>query len=862
MPELTEEKQPMSSTQLNRVERPALWTRRRMLALATSSALLACLTLLILLQPPALLASAAPQPNRQAQVTGCSTVTAVAARECDALVEFYTATNGAGWLNSTNWLAFDASAPCTWHGVSCSSGHVTELILPANHVSGTLPAALGNLTGLTRLRLENNALLGRIPPSLCTLTARLTEMSLAYNALFSRSASATRCADQLDSDWLATQTAPVTDLRPTEFYTNAVRLAWAPIAYIADGGFYEVAISTQRNGPFTPHGQTSGKDIGAYLVDGLTPGESYFFAVRTVTPAHGDQPDALVSAPSFSAGATLAANGERVLVAAYFPADNDLAPEIPYVVERLRRGTALNPNVQVVLLVDGAGDGDTRIMELAGGAVTQTDAVMGRWGMNELDTADPAVLTWFLQYARTRYPAQREVAALMGHGISAVPELSWATAEVAASGVAGKLPPLPKEHEFTPSDLTSGSFMSTVSLGQALLAATVQGSDPFDVIFFDQCFQGSIDILYEVAPAARYLVASPNYAWLVAAYDKYITRFVPTATPEELATSIINGYEGSLDERHPNAIFAVKASEIAGIAAAISDLGDALGRALQAGENERIAAAVQQGQYVDTTQCSRQNLQLGPPDELIGADSFAQKLQESFGAGDPAGVYVAADALRNALQGVKKQVQTGSPYLAPDEFWDYRDAITLLAPLPRNTPALVAWHASIYRDGAPFAARWAIDPTQGVTVTQSLAFVRDGRWDEFLQAWFTGLTPTVGAWCNYIPPEQVLLPASESITLTAAISGSDAIHLTWTPADDSSATEARLYIVAPNAVSWRVADAFPISQTSVTLTGLATGDYRFGLLARDAEFAGVGRSNDLTVTLPAAPSLYLPWVSR
>ena len=114
----------MSSTQLNRVERPALWTRRRMLALATSSALLACLTLLILLQPPALLASAAPQPNRQAQVTGCSTVTAVAARECDALVEFYTATNGAGWLNSTNWLAFDASAPCTWHGVSLSLIHI------------------------------------------------------------------------------------------------------------------------------------------------------------------------------------------------------------------------------------------------------------------------------------------------------------------------------------------------------------------------------------------------------------------------------------------------------------------------------------------------------------------------------------------------------------------------------------------------------------------------------------------------------------------------------------------------------------------------------------------------------------------
>lgn len=858
----------MSPTPLNHGPRPALWTRGHRLALTVSSALLALLALLVLLRPPALLASAAPPPDRQAQAAGCSTVTAVAARECDALVEFYSATNGAGWLSNTNWLIFDAAAPCTWYGVACSGGRVAELILPANHLSGTLPTALGSLTGLTRLHLENNALSGRIPPSICNLTATLTDASLAYNALFSRSISATRCATQIDGDWRDTQTTPVTDLQPTEFYTNAVRLAWTPIHYTGDGGYYEIAIGAQRNGPFTRHGQTSGKDVDNYLVDGLAPGQSYFFAVRTVTPAHDEQPDALTSAASFSAGATLAAGGERVLVAAYFPADNDLAPEINYVVERLRRGTALNPNVQVVLLVDGARDDDTRMMAMSSGAIKQIDAVMQRWGVNELDTADPAVLTWFLQYARTRYPAQREVAALMGHGISAVPELSWATAEVAAAGAAGKLPPLPKEHEFTPSDITSGSFMSTVSLGEALLAATAQGSDPFDVIFFDQCFQGSIDILYEVAAAAHYFVASPNYAWLVAAYDRYLIKFTPSATPEELATSIINGYEASLDQHHPNSIFAVKASDIAGIAAAISNLGDALGRALHAGENDRIAAAVQQGQYVDTTQCSRQNLELGPPDELIGADSFAQKLQESFGAGDSAGVYAAADALRGALQGVKKQVQTGSPYLAPDEFWDYRDAITLLAPLPRNSPALVAWHASIYRGDAPFAARWAIDPSQPVTITRGLAFVRDQRWDEFLHAWFTGLTPTVGAWCNYSPPEQVLLSAGESITLTAVLSGADAIRLTWTPVDDSSASETRLYVVRPNAIGWNIAASFPASQTTAMLSGLAPGAYRLGLLARDTEFAGVARSNDLTVTVPAAlpptptPTLYLPWIGR
>ena len=257
-------------------------------------------------------------------------------------------------------------APCPWFGVVCDGGHVVRLILPANHLSGTLPATLGNLTNLTRLRLENNALTGRIPQTICNLTAPLADADLAYNALFGRSQSAGRCADALDADWLATQTTKVTDLRPVEFFTSALRLAWTPIAYTADGGYYQVALATQRDGPYTVHGQTADKNVSSYLVDGLTPGQTYFFQVRSVTPAHGEQPNTLMSDPAPAAGVTLTPNNERVLVAAFFPADNDLATEIGYVVARFRLGTALNPNVQVVLLVDGAEDGDTQVLELAG----------------------------------------------------------------------------------------------------------------------------------------------------------------------------------------------------------------------------------------------------------------------------------------------------------------------------------------------------------------------------------------------------------------------------------------------------------------------------------------------------------------
>ena len=108
-----------------------------------------------------------------------------------------------------------------------------------------------------------------------------------------------------------------------------------------------------------------------------------------------------------------------------------------------------------------------------------------------------------------------------------------------------------------------------------------------------------------------------------------------------------------------------------------------------------------------------------------------------------------------------------------------------------------------------------------------------------------------------------MLPDAETITLTAQISGTDAIALAWTPVDDATATEVRLYTIKPNAIGLTVAATFPVSQRAVTLAGLAPGAYRFALLAQDDAYTGVARSGVVTVTLEAAaPKLFLPIVLR
>jgi len=86
----------------------------------------------------------------------CVTVSEIPQLECEALVALYENTNGPNWYDKTEWLATDT--PCSWYGVRCRAGHVTELLLWSNGLVGDIPAEIGDLTGLTTLNLRYNQL--------------------------------------------------------------------------------------------------------------------------------------------------------------------------------------------------------------------------------------------------------------------------------------------------------------------------------------------------------------------------------------------------------------------------------------------------------------------------------------------------------------------------------------------------------------------------------------------------------------------------------------------------------------------------------------------------------------------------------
>ncbi len=100
----------------------------------------------------------------------------------DALVVFYHTTGGPDWTHSTNWLSEEPLH--TWYGIRTDETHerVIALHLPNNHLTGYIPAAIGQLRDLQHIFLADNELSGRIPAELGHL-GNLERLLMYSNAL-------------------------------------------------------------------------------------------------------------------------------------------------------------------------------------------------------------------------------------------------------------------------------------------------------------------------------------------------------------------------------------------------------------------------------------------------------------------------------------------------------------------------------------------------------------------------------------------------------------------------------------------------------------------------------------------------------
>jgi len=76
----------------------------------------------------------------------CTAVAEIPKVECEALATLYRGTDGDNWRRKSGWSA--TNTPCSWEGVTCGDGHVRELRLDQNRLSGSIPSELCSLTSV------------------------------------------------------------------------------------------------------------------------------------------------------------------------------------------------------------------------------------------------------------------------------------------------------------------------------------------------------------------------------------------------------------------------------------------------------------------------------------------------------------------------------------------------------------------------------------------------------------------------------------------------------------------------------------------------------------------------------------------
>jgi len=165
------------------------------------------------------------------------------------------------------------------------------LSLSKNHFSGGMPASLSNT--LTHLFLEGNQFTGEVPNSTVFLS-NLVMLEIGYNGLYTTDNTVRSFLDAADPDWQSTQTQPPTNITADSSHYS-VTLNWAPIYYTWNGGYYEISYKRQNDTDYQVAGTTADKSVSSFTIKNLQRGVPYDYRIRTYTPAHGNNINAIWS---------------------------------------------------------------------------------------------------------------------------------------------------------------------------------------------------------------------------------------------------------------------------------------------------------------------------------------------------------------------------------------------------------------------------------------------------------------------------------------------------------------------------------------------------------------------------------------
>jgi hypothetical protein len=209
----------------------------------------------------------------------------------------------------------------------------------------------------------------------------------------------------------------------------------------------------------------------------------------------------------------------------YMAADNTIgdprrAPSVGRPAGQLATLTTLAkayPRVNLVSYVDSYGPGGAEVCAYPAGSAADCRT------RAEVNSADPATLTDFISYGRSRYPATHTALLIVAPG--------QAAGDLALDETAAGAP-----------------TMSLAELQTAYMNAGLSGATKLDIVIYQAPLMGSAEVLRATAPYARYMVASPEQVWQLGPYRELVPLMAGSSKgdPAAVARAAVGAYSRTI----------------------------------------------------------------------------------------------------------------------------------------------------------------------------------------------------------------------------------------------------------------------------------------------------------------------------
>lgn len=512
----------------------------------------------------------------------------------------------------------------------------------------------------------------------------------------------------------------------------------------------------------------------------------------------------------------------------YFNGDNDLDTSFFDTLDHIV-AAGPSPRANVLVLIDGytrtltntTTYSGTMLYDVTRGQATVLTTTLGTTLTvpGELNLGDPQTLADFITWGRAYHPARYTLLSIVDHGGGWAPSSS--------SVITGGLPVRSQDWLAGNSglswDFTSDyDHLDIQEIEQVLSTTTTSGANPVDVVFFDVCLMGMIEVAYQIQDYATYFVSSQNIGW---APDGPAGRYVQTIHglgasmgPREMAGLLVQAYANSMPPNgHPFTIAAVDLTRLLTVTTAVDSLGLAISQTLSLpGQTALLFEVYSVTQKIDYDS----DLSIEPTtDSFVDLYDFALRTSQQFT--HPV-ILAASNAVTTALSQalVAEQHRSDTPWFPESQFWDLDNThgLSIYLPLGEDMELVITATSPI----SPGVVITSIVPLRNLYTSDQLHFVADTRWGGLINAYYE-LSPTLtdtigGPLTSLLQPD--VTPPQTMVTVTGQFSVEQPITITWASTDtQNSVVSATLWHQPPGA-GW--------ASTGLTQTGVG-GVFAFTL---------------------------------